>query len=109
MPVDAIRPDHLVITAENISPVSVFIFTIFDVGDLKSTYVFQKLSPTIWGYYSLSGAREGAALLGSHDGSYLNRALAIYRHLAGIPGNQEPPLARQEPARRMPASSMIKQ
>ena len=109
MSVDAIRPDRLVITAENISPVSVFIFTIFDVGDLKSTYVFQRLSPTLWGYYSLSGACEGAALLGSHDGSYLNRALAIYRHLAGIPGNQEPPLARQEPARGMPEPSIIKQ
>ena len=109
MSVDAIRPDRLVITAENISPVSVFIFTIFDVGDLKSTYIFQRLSPTLWGYYSLSGAREGAALLISHDGSYLNRALAIYRHLAGIPGNQEPPLARYEAARRIPKSPIIKQ
>ena len=46
-----------------------------------------------WGYYSLSGAREGAALLGSHGSSYLNRAMAIYRHLAGLPGDQGPPAA----------------
>ncbi len=94
MNVDATGPDRIVITVENISPVSVFIFTMFDAGDLKSTYVFERLSPSLWGYYSLSGAREGLAFIGNHDGSYLNRALAIYRHLAGLPGNLEPPLAR---------------
>ncbi|HEY2890695.1 MAG TPA: DUF6675 family protein [Dongiaceae bacterium] len=98
----AIGNDRLVVTVANVTQVSVFIFTAFDPGDLKSTYIFIRLSPTSpgtspggtsWGYYSLSGAREGAALLGSHGSSYLNRALAIYRHLAGLPGDQGPPLA----------------
>ena len=93
MRVEAPEPNRLIITVENVSSVYMFLFTIFDVGDLKSTYIFERLSPAAWGYYSLSGAREGAALIGNHDSSYLNRALAIYRHLAGIPGNQEPPLA----------------
>jgi uncharacterized protein DUF6675 len=94
MKVEESEPNRLIITVENVSSVSMFIFTIFDAGDLQSTYIFERLSPTTWGYYNLSGAREGAALIGNHDSSYLNRALAIYRHLAGIPGNQEPPLAR---------------
>ncbi len=89
----AIDHEHLVIGVENVSSISVFIFTAFDPGDLRSTYVFTRLGPTIWGYYSLSGAREGAALLGSHGSSYLNRAMAIYRHLAGLPGDQGPPAA----------------
>lgn len=93
MKVDSIVPDRLIVTVENITPISLFIFTVFDAGDLKSTYIFERLSPAIWGFYSLSGAREGAALIGNHDGSYLNRSLAIFRHLAGVPGNQEPPLA----------------
>jgi hypothetical protein len=92
MRVEAIDTDRLIVSVENVSAVSVFIFTAFDAGDLKSTYVFERLSSAVWGYYSLSGAREGLALIGNHDSSYLNRALAIYRHLAGIPGNQEPPL-----------------
>jgi len=91
--VQAIDSDRLVVTVENVTQVSVFIFTAFDPGDLKSTYIFTRLSPASWGYYSLSGAREGAALLGSHGSSYLNRALAIYRHLAGLPGDQGPPLS----------------
>jgi hypothetical protein len=86
--------DRLVVTVENVSPISVFLFTAFDAGDLKSTYIFQRLSPALWGYYSLSGAREGVALIGNHDGSYLNRALAIFRHMAGLPTDMEPPLAR---------------
>ena len=94
MKVEAIDANRLIIAVENVSSVSVFIFTIFDPGDLKSTYIFERLSPVAWGYYNLSGAREGTALIGSHDSSYLNRALAIYRHLAGIPGNQDPPLVR---------------
>ncbi len=92
MKVEAIDTNRLVITMENVSSVSVFIFTVFDAGDLKSTYIFERLSLATWGYYSISGAREGAAFIGNHDASYLNRALAIYRHLVGIPGNQEPPL-----------------
>jgi hypothetical protein len=94
MRVVSIDADRLVLSVENVTSVSVFIFTAFDPGDLKSTYVFTRLGPTSWGYYSLSGAREGAALIGSHSSSYLNRALAIYRHLAGLPGDQGPPLAQ---------------
>ena len=94
MKVQAVDAGRLIITVENESAVFQFIFTIFDVGDIKSTYVFERLSPAIWGYYSLSGVREGLALIGNHDSSYLNRSLAIYRHLAGIPGNLEPPLAQ---------------
>jgi len=28
------------------------------------------------------------------DASYINRAVAFYRHIAGIPSDQEPPAAR---------------
>ncbi|MEA2781147.1 MAG: hypothetical protein QOK29_2691 [Rhodospirillaceae bacterium] len=94
MRVTAVEPNRLVVTIENVSAVSLFIFTLFDPGDLESTYIFERLAPTDWGYYSLSGAREGAAVIGNHDASYVNRAAAIYRHLIGIPGDQEPPLAR---------------
>ena len=94
MKVTAVESNRLVVTIENVSAVSLFIFTLFDPGDLESTYIFEKLAPTKWGYYSLSGVREGAVAIGNHEASYLNRAAAIYRHLVGIPGDQEPPLAR---------------
>jgi hypothetical protein len=36
---------------------------------------------------------EGAMAIGNHDESYLTRNLAIFRHLASIPTEQEPPSA----------------
>lgn len=88
MKVMAIEADRLVVSIENVSDVSLFVFTLFDPGDLQSTYIFVKLAPGKWGYYNLSGAREGAAVIGDHEASYLNRAMAIYRHLIGVPGGQ---------------------
>jgi hypothetical protein len=93
MRVTGIETDRFTVTIENVSAISSFVFVLFDVGDLKSTYIFERRSPTEWGYYSLSGAREGAMVIGNRQSSYLNRAMAIYRHLAGIPTDQEPPLA----------------
>jgi hypothetical protein len=92
MRMTAIEPNRLVVTIENVSAVTLFVFTLFDPGDLESTYIFKKISPTNWGFYSLSGVRERAAVIGNHEASYLSRTAAIYRHLVGIPGNQEPPL-----------------
>ena len=84
--------DRLIVTMENVSSVSLFHFTLFNPGDLEASYIFVRLTPTTWGYYNLSGAREGIAMVGEHGASYLNRAAAIYRHLIGVPTDQEPPL-----------------
>jgi len=86
-------PDRIAITIENVSPVSLFIFTLFEPGDLESTYFLQRLSPTTWGYYSLSGVRENSVLPGGQPASHVNRAAAIFRHIAGVPSDQNPPLA----------------
>jgi hypothetical protein len=84
----AIEADRLVVSIENASDVSLFVFTLFHPRDLQSTYIFMKLAPGKWGYYNLSGAREGAGMIGDHEASYLNRAVAIYRHLVGVPSGQ---------------------
>jgi hypothetical protein len=70
-----------------------FVLPLFAPGDLLATYVLEKLSPGVWGYYSLSDAREGV-FGGRHEASYENRAVAIYRHMVGIPTDQEPPARR---------------
>jgi hypothetical protein len=87
-------PDRIVATVENVSGIWLFILRLFAPGDLHSLYVLEKLSPGVWGYYSLSGMREGAtALLGSDRASLINRANAIYRHIADMPTDAEPPAA----------------
>lgn len=82
--------DQAVITVENVTSVWLFVIPLFDPGDLQSLYIVQRLSPGVWGFTSLSGAREGA-LNPSGSASYVNRTVAIYRHFVGIPTDQPPP------------------
>jgi len=89
----AFEPERLIVTIENVSTVWLFIFPIYDPGDLQSTYIIRKIATGRWGYYSLSGVRENSLLTGSNDASYLNRATAVFRHLIGIPGDRDPPVA----------------
>lgn len=90
-------PDRVVVEMENVSPVKLLLFSVYGSGDLKATYFLDRVSPTQWRFYSLSSVHETAiaGLGGNHDASYINRAVAFYRHIAGIRTDQEPPMARQ--------------
>ncbi|QEX15436.1 hypothetical protein FRZ44_07200 [Hypericibacter terrae] len=85
-------PDRLVVKIGNVSPITALVFTLFDSGDIQSTYFLEKIGPGRWGYYALTVMHEGAMVIGNQDESYLTRTIAIFRHLAGIPTDQEPPL-----------------
>ena len=85
-------PDRLVVTIGNVSPVRRLIFTLFDAGAIQSTYFVEKIGPGLWGYYALTVMHEGPMVIGNHDDAFLTRTLSIYRHLAGIPTDQNPPL-----------------
>ena len=82
--------DHAELVVENVTSVWMFVIPLFDPGDLQSLFIVRRLSPGVWGFASLSGAREGA-LNPSSTASYINRAVAIYRHIVGIPTDQDPP------------------
>jgi hypothetical protein len=87
-------PARAVIAIENVTPVRFFLVTLFEPGALQSVEFVELVSPGVWGVYLLTRAGEGvSALAGARDASYVNRAVAIYRHLAGIPTDQEPPAA----------------
>ena len=81
---------HAAVEVENVTSVWLFVIPLFDPGDLQSLYTLQRLSAGDWGFASLTGAREGA-LNPSGTASYVNRAVAIYRHIVGIPTDQSPP------------------
>lgn len=76
-------PDRFTIDIENVSSVWLFVLPIYAPGDLVSTYFIERVSPTVWGYYSLWGVRSSGAGR-DQAASYANRALAIYRHVAGV-------------------------
>ncbi|TDH57922.1 hypothetical protein E2C06_35350 [Dankookia rubra] len=88
------EPDRVAIAVENTTSVRFLLVPLFAPGDLRCTSYLERLSPGVWGYYALWGIRAGAQTSG-HEASSVNRALAFYRHVAGVPTDQEPPVARR--------------
>ena len=85
--------DRVVVSVMNASPVRAFKVTLFAPGALRTTYFLDRLGPNEWGFYGLWGVTTGL-LTGGHAASSINRAMALYRHFAGIPDDQEPPAAQ---------------
>lgn len=87
-------PDRVTVAVENVTSVRFLLVPLFAPGDVRCTSYFERLSPEVWGYYGRWGIRAGAQTSG-HEAWSVNRALAFYRHIAGIPTGQEPPAARR--------------
>jgi hypothetical protein len=88
-------PERAIIASENVTPIRRYLITLFQPGALQSVIFIQRLSPGIFGVYILNRTGAGTSVFAdSHAASYVNRAVAVYRHLAGIKTDQEPPAAR---------------
>ena len=89
-------PDRIVVATENVTPIRLMVVTLFQPGALQTVQILQRLSPTSWGYYGLSRTtQEGtSSLAGGHEASYVNRAAALFRFIAGVPTDRDPPMAR---------------
>ncbi|MDP1910832.1 MAG: hypothetical protein Q8K85_21235, partial [Hyphomicrobium sp.] len=88
-------PARAVVASENVTPIRAALVTAFDSGALQSVTFLDKRGPGLWSYYQIVRAGQGASslVLGS-EASYVNRAAALYRYVAGIPTDREPPIAR---------------
>jgi len=90
-----VSPDRLVFDIENVSLMRYFFLTLFPPGEMQSIYFLDRESDSVWRYYSIARTGRSASRLATgHEASSINRAVAFYRSLAGIPTDQEPPAAR---------------
>ena len=86
--------DRLVVTTENVSPVRKLMLRLAEPGGLQSVHFLERKTPHVWRYYVLARTAEDFTfLLGVTDRSYVNRAVALYRHFIGIPTDRDLPLA----------------
>jgi uncharacterized protein DUF6675 len=87
--------DRVVFDVENVSVMHYFFITLFHPGEIQSIYFLDRESENVWRYYSVvrTGANANQMFTGN-ESSAVNRAVAFYRHLVGIPTGQEPPAAR---------------
>jgi len=92
---------RLVFDVENALPIRYLKIPVFQPGEVQSIYYLEpdfspkKDAADVWRYYAMARTSgKASALIGGHEASAINRAVALYRRLAGIPTDQEPPAAR---------------
>jgi len=91
----SVSPGRLVFETENVSTLRYLLVPLFQPGEIQSIYFLQQESSGVWTYYNLTRMGKNASRLATgHDASSINRAVAFFRHWAGIPTDQEPPEAR---------------
>jgi hypothetical protein len=87
--------DRLVVDVENITTMRYLLMPILHPGEMQSIYFLDRESDNVWRYYSILRIGKNAnRLIARNESSAVNRAVAFYRHLVGIPTSQEPPAAR---------------
>ena len=87
--------DRLVFDVENVSTTRYLFIPILHPGEMQSIYFLDRESDNVWRYYSIVRIGKNAnRLIAGNESSTVNRAVAFYRHLVGIPTSQEPPVAR---------------
>jgi hypothetical protein len=87
--------DRLVFDVENVSKMHYLLITLFYPGEMQSIYFLDRESANVWRYYSIVRTGKNAnRLITGNESSAVNRAVAFYRYLVGIPTGQEPPAAR---------------
>jgi hypothetical protein len=95
MRIVAASPDRIVVEIENVITIRYLLVPLFHPGDLQSIYFMDRESPDVWRFYSIvRTAIPTSRLLPGNESSAINRAVAFYRHMIGIPTDQEPPAAR---------------
>ncbi len=95
MHIAEVSADRLVFDVENVSTMRYFFLPIFQPGEMQSIYFLDRESNDVWRYYSIVRTGKNAnKLIAGNESSAVNRAVAFYRYLVGIPADQEPPAAR---------------
>lgn len=86
--------DGLVLEIENVSPGRLLMLSLIDAGDAQILFFLERHDAGSWNYYSLVRLSEVATVIDPDRArSYVNRAVGLFRHIAGLPTDQEPPLA----------------
>jgi hypothetical protein len=86
--------DRLVFDIENVSTMRYLFIPMLHPGEIQSIYFLDRESDNVWRFYSIVRTGKNAnRLIGGNESSAVNRAVAFYRHLVGIPTDQEPPAA----------------
>lgn len=86
------HPDGFVTVMRNATAMTLMGFSIADPGAISSMLQVRRVAPGEFAYYGLTAVALAAmAEAMTSDADHINRAVASYRFLAGIPGDRAPP------------------
>ena len=86
---------RIVVETGNVTPLR-WLFTSFAApGDIQTWYFLEHETADSWRFYSLTRVQYASPWFSGviPNASYINRALAMFRYIAGIPTDREPPAA----------------
>ena len=87
--------NRIVFATENSGAIRYLGIPVFPPGEIQAICFLERESEGVWRYYSIARIGKQASLLtAGHEASLINRAVASYRYLAGVPLDKEPPAAR---------------
>ncbi len=91
---DVRDPSDAVAEIENVTAVRYLMVTLFPPGALQTHIHVRRVGVHTWETLIVDRVGATASFLATgHDESYVNRTAAIFRHIAGIPSDLEPPAA----------------
>ena len=92
--IDDVSGDRIVYDVENVSTMRYLFIPVFAPGEMQSITFLDRESDTVWRYYSIMRTGKDAnGRIAENESSAINRAVAFYRSLVGIPPDQQPPAA----------------
>jgi hypothetical protein len=87
-------PDGFVTVARNLTNLRLMGISIAPPGGLSNMTAVRRAGPDTFDYYSLGAmALNPLAAAMMSDSQHVNRAVATFRYVAGIPGDRDPPAA----------------
>ena len=86
---------HFALETENVTPLRYAFFTYAAPGAFQTWYFLQQGPANSWRFYSVTRVKYASSLFGAivPERSYVNRAVAMYRHFLGQKTDQDPPAA----------------
>jgi hypothetical protein len=87
------RPGRIVVETSNVDTIKQWGVTLYAANGLETLYLLDQRSPGVWAYYSITRILPANFLARGHEKSYMNRAVALFRHYMRLPTDAEPPAA----------------
>jgi hypothetical protein len=95
MAILAVSPSRVAFATGNADAMGYLGLPLFPPGEFQTVCFLDRESSDVWRYYAIARTgKQASALLAGHEASLINRAVASFRHLAGMPADAEPPAAR---------------